>query len=269
MKSIVFAIITLIPLASVTAGAAKRVDISFAFIGNTDGSAYRGVVRGLHEANLQGRFLNQSYTLHEYSGDNLDAIDPAGYIAIVMDTGADRLQQASRRFGDHAVFNVRAHDDALREGCAANLLHVIPSDRMLADAKDQWLQKNPDAQITVSGWHPDFRKFAARDLNKRYRKKFSEPMDQYAWAGWAAIKMTSDSVARKNITDPAGMLAHLKTGLSFDGQKGLDMDFRDTGQLRQLLLVSGPGGELLGEAPVRGVTAPDNVDSLGLASCYN
>ena len=263
MKSVVFIILC---LAWSGAGA---IEIRIAFIGPDNNSAYKGVEQGIHEANLQGRFLGRSYSLHKFSSADMDAIDPAGFIAIIVSTSADDLQQAARRFTDHAILNVAVHDDGLREECSANLLHVIPSRKMLADAKAQWLQKSPGDEINVSGWHPDFVKFAARDLNKRYRKKFSEAMDQYAWAGWAAVKMASDSVARKDLTDPVALLNHLKTGLSFDGQKGFDMDFRDTGQLRQLLLIADTAGELLGEAPVRGVVAPDDVDSLGLASCYN
>ena len=267
MKFLDLTIAAFIFLGCITAGAADITEISFAFIGDTDSGAHTGVAQGIHEANLQGQFLGQNYSLEEFSGDDIDAIDPDKFIAIIVATDANNLMQAGARFKDHAVFNVSVHDDALREACAPNLLHVIPSAGMLADARAQWLQKNPDADINVSGWHPQFMKFAARDLNKRYKKRASRPMDQYAWAGWAAVKMASDSVARQNITEPGGMLEFLKTGLAFDGQKGLDMDFRDTGQLRQLVLITGPEGELLGEAPVRGVVAPDDVDSLGLASC--
>lgn len=269
MKTIFSEITALIFLWSATAGAADITEASFAFIGDAGSSAHTGVALGIHEANLQGRFLGQSYSLQEFGGDDLEAIDAGKFIAIIVATDAENLGQAGARLKDHPVFNVSVHDDALRAACAPNLLHVIPSAQMLADAEAQWLQKNPDAEISVSGWHPDFVKFAARDLNKRYKKRFSRPMDQYAWAGWAAVKMASDSVARQNITEPGAMLEFLKTGLVFDGQKGLNMDFRDTGQMRQILMLVGPGGELLGEAPVRGVVAPDDVDSLGLASCYN
>ena len=269
MKTIIFTAATFILLAATGAGAADITEVSFAFIGEVDGSAHKGVAQGIHEANLQGQFLGQNYTLQEFGEEDLEAIDPDRFIAVIVATHADDLLRAGARFSNHPVFNVSIHDDAPRKACAPNLLHVIPSAGMLADARAQWLQKNPDADVTASGWHPDFVKFAARDLNKRYKKRFSQPMDQYAWAGWAAVKMTSDSVARKNITEPGAMLEFLKTGLAFDGQKGLDMDFRDTGQLRQLVLLVDPAGELLGEAPVRGVVAPGDVDSLGLASCYD
>lgn len=241
--------------------------LRFAFVGEERAGAAAGAAQGIHEANLQGRFLGQHYSLENIAAADLEATDPAGYIAVIVAGDAALLQQVGRRFKDHAVFNVRAHDDALRAACAPNLLHVIPSSKMLADARAQWLQKHPGEEVSASAWHPDFVKFAARDLNKRYRKRFSLPMEQYAWAGWAAIKMTSDSVARKNLREPGELLEHLKTALSFDGQKGLDMNFRPTGQLRQPLLLLDAQGRLLGEAPVRGVAAPTDVDSLGLPAC--
>ncbi|MDY6982158.1 MAG: hypothetical protein SV422_03630, partial [Pseudomonadota bacterium] len=56
-------------------------------------------------------------------------------------------------------------------------------------------------------------------------------------------------------------------GLVFDGQKGLNQTFRNNGQLRQPLLLVDANGELLGEAPVRGVANVDDLDSLGLPGC--
>ncbi len=260
-------------LACATAGAADRStavrEVRFAFIGEAGGNAHSGVVQGIHEANLQGRFLGQNYTLQEFNRNDWDEIDPGEFIALIVATDADNLTRIGEHFGSHAVFNVSAHDDALRAACAPNLLHVIPSAKMLADGKAQWLQKKPDADVEASGWHPKFVKFAARDLNKRYQERFSRQLDQYAWAGWAAVKMTSDSVARKAITAPGAMLEFLKGDLGFDGQKGQGLDFRNTGQLRQLLLISDSEGTLLGEAPVRGVAKADDMDSLGLASCPN
>ena len=88
----------------------------------------------------------------------------------------------------------------------------------------------------------------------------------YAWAGWAAVKMTSDSVARENISNAKHMLIHLKTDLSFDGQKGSNMNFRETGQLRQLMILV-EDGKIVAEAPVRGFARPPTLDSLGLLNC--
>lgn len=256
-----------LPLFLGAAGAGAETALRLAFIGAEADSAYNGVLQGVKEANLQGRFLGWNYSLSRFAAADLEGLDPSPFMAFIVASGAETLRQAGRRFSGRAVLNVGAGDDALRQACSQNLLHVIPSDRMLEDAKGQWRQKSPGAEIMASGWHPDFVKFAARDLNKRFRKAFSQPMDQRAWAGWAAVKMISDSIVRKNLSDPAALLRHLKTDLSFDGQKGLDLNFRDTGQLRQLVLIASAAGELLGEAPVRGVARPDDVDSLGRPSC--
>ena len=91
-------------------------------------------------------------------------------------------------------------------------------------------------------------------------------MDDYAWAGWAAVKMITDTVARENFTEADKLLAYLKSSLTFDGQKGINMNFRPTGQLRQpILLVE--NDEIVSEAPVRGVAKPPTVDSLGILDC--
>jgi len=137
---------------------------------------------------------------------------------------------------------------------------------MKSDAVAQWQQKEPGSNVTAQAWHGDFVKFAARDLNKRFKKKQGQTMDDDAWAGWAAVKMTSDSVAREKISDAKHMLIHLKTDLSFDGQKGSNMNFRETGQLRQLMILV-EDGKIVAEAPVRGVAKPPTLDSLGLLNC--
>lgn len=268
MKKIIASGLLLCSTGALSTSAAAAVEIRFAFIGATAGGAYPGAVQGLQEANLQGRFLGQNYSLQVFSAADLATIEPAAFNAVLAATDAATVRRIGRRFAGRPVFNLSAHDDSLREDCAVNLLHVIPSARMLGDAEAQWRRKNPAAAVAASGWHPDFVKFAARDLNKRYKKNHGVPMDQYAWAGWAAVKMSSDSIARKGLNDPAALLRHLKADLSFDGQKGLDLDFRDTGQLRQPLLLVNAAGELLGEAPVRGVAPAGAVDSLGRASCY-
>jgi hypothetical protein len=62
------------------------------------------------------------------------------------------------------------------------------------------------------------------------------------------------------------MLNYLKNELSFDGQKGSDMNFRITGQLRQLILLV-ENDKIVTEAPIRGVAKPPTLDSLGILEC--
>lgn len=51
-----------------------------------------------------------------------------------------------------------------------------------------------------------------------------------AWAGWASVKILSDSIARNQFNDNTSLLQFIKTELVFDGQKGLSLNFRDTEQ---------------------------------------
>lgn len=243
---------------------ATQTEITFAYVGNIEQPAYLGVTLGLNEANLQGQFLGQKYAIETFSStanlpDKLDS-----FLAIIAAVSTDELKSLRETAGQHPVFNLVAEDDSLRSACLDNVLSIIPSKKMKQDAIAQWTEKNPKTNAVAQAWHDDFEKFAARDLNKRFRKTFDKGMDDYAWAGWAAVRMTADSVARENIIDPVTLLNHLKTNLSFDGQKGVDMSFRETGQLRQpLLLVE--NNSVVGEAPVRGVT--NDIDSLGICEC--
>ena len=245
---------------------AETIEIDFVYVGEEDQSALLGVKQGLYEANQQGQFLGQNYKLDIISPANALNHDYSKYIAVLTAADLKTFSKMSEHLPDIAIFNLSLDDDSLRASCMANALHTIPSARMKSDAVAQWHQKKPDSNVTAQAWHGDFVKFAARDLNKRFKKKQGQTMDDYAWAGWAAVKMTSDSVARENINDAKDMLSHLKTNLSFDGQKGSNMNFRETGQLRQLMILV-ENGKIVAEAPVRGVAKPPTLDSLGLLNC--
>ena len=245
---------------------AETIEIDFVYVGEQEDSALLGVQQGLFEANLQGQFLGQNYKLDIISPANALNSDYSKYIAVLTAVDINTFNKISDQLADIAVFNLILEDDVLRMSCLPNALHTIPSSSMKADAVAQWHQKKPGSNVTAQAWHGDFVKFAARDLNKRFKKKQGQTMDDYAWAAWAAVKMTSDSVARENISDAKDMLTHLKTNLSFDGQKGSNMNFRDTGQLRQLMILV-EDGKIVAEAPVRGVAKPPTLDSLGLLNC--
>jgi hypothetical protein len=242
-------------------------EVRLVYVGSSGGSVWRGVLQGLQEAKLLGRFTGHTYTVQEVSPETLGQTGPTQPpAAILVATDVETLQRLSARFAPAgvAVFNLIADVDALRQACLPNLLHIPPSARMKADAVAQWQQKHPGARVEARAWHPDFKKFAARDLNKRFRKAQGVPMDDDAWAGWVALKIISEAVARIQTTESARLLAYIRHELEFDGQKGVPHTFRDTGQLRQPLLVV-QAGKLVGEAPVRGIA--DSLDSLGLPSC--
>jgi hypothetical protein len=248
--------------------AAEPEAFRIAYVGDKAGTAWLGASQGLEEANLQGRFLGKTYRLEALEPGAAATADLQPYVAVIAAADAAVITALARANPRLPVFNVSADDDALRAACIPNLLHILPSAAMKRDAVKQWQVKNPGAKVKATAWHPAFVKFAARDLNKRFRAAFDRPMDDYAWAAWAAVKMSTDMIARTGTMTGAELLDHLRTRLLFDGQKGVDMSFRATGQLRQPLLIVDEGGQLLGEAPVRGVAPSDDaLDSLGMMEC--
>lgn len=245
---------------------AEKIEIDFAYVGAQDHSALSGVQQGIKEANQQGQFLGQSYKLDIISPAEAQNYDFSKYIAVLSAVDLEAFIKLSDYIPGSSIFNLNIEDDSLRTACLPNALHTIPSASMKSDAIKQWKLKKADSNAVAQAWHGDFVKFAARDLNKRFKKNHNKTMDDHSWSGWAAVKMTSDSVARENISTPKSMLDHLKKNLSFDGQKGSNMNFRETGQLRQLILLV-EDGRIVAEAPVRGIANPPTLDSLGLLDC--
>jgi hypothetical protein len=69
--------------------------------------------------------------------------------------------------------------------------------------------------------------------------------------GPPAVKMVADSVARLRDGNSVKLREFLKNQLVFDGQKGVDMNFHNSGQLRQPLLIM-EHGKIVGEMPTPG-----------------
>ncbi len=241
---------------------AENIEATFLFVGDKSSQAYFGANQGLVEANLQGEFLGQKYTLTNTTIDNIDSNLDSSVAAILVSDTKENFLIISKNHSNLPVFNLSLEDDDLRQVCSTNQFHTIPSHRMKDDALNQWQQKEPDSKAISQTWHPSFKKFAARDLNKRFFKTNNEKMLDEGWAGWAAVKMVSDTVARENKVDQKRIIDFLKNELDFDGQKGISMSFRDNGQLRQPILIV-EGDKIHAEAPIRGVANPPTLDSLG------
>ncbi len=244
-------------------GCAQAAEIIVFYIGDIDSSSYLGVQQGLSEANAQGEFMGTQYRVVANSeparGDN-------GAIAIIAATDPSALTELAHTHRDLAVLDVALKSSELRSQCSDNVFYVAASEAMIDDANRQWQQKMPGSSARAQAWHETFRKYAAGQLNSRFRKKFSQAMNDDAWAGWAAMKLLSDTIVRQPSITGHELINELQTNLAFDGQKGTDLSFRETGQLRQpLLLVA--DGKIVGEAPVRGVVNPSDLDSLGTQFC--
>ncbi|MEN9727188.1 MAG: hypothetical protein RL434_1554 [Pseudomonadota bacterium] len=242
----------------------QALEVKLAFLGTADSAAHRGAQQGLAEAQAQGEFLGLAYTLELIAPG---APLPAGTTAVVVAATAPALQAAVAAYKAVPVLNAALTDDTLRRLCQPNLFHTQASTEMLRDAEAQWRKANPQGPAArAQAWHPDFTRYAAAQLNKRYQHTFKEPMTDEAWAGWAAVKLLSDTVAREQTAEGAALLTALRERLAFDGQKGVDLSFRADGQLRQPLLLV-VDGALAGEAPVRGVVDIEDLDSLGRVEC--
>ena len=242
--------------ASASAGASFEI----AVVAPASSPAMQGIQMGVDESNLQGEFLGVKLSLRHVDADAL----PQAAVAVIADSPGRIPSLASKARGK-AVFNVSDGSDGVRDACLANALHVAPSDRMKADAIRQWIERSPGATVTAAAWHGEAVKFAARDLNNRFERRFGAPMDDLAWAGWFAARAIGDTLMRNPGADPSTLLRLLHEADGLDGQKGDPHSFRASGQLRQPLVIVGPAGELLGEAPVRG--AAGGLDSLGASPC--
>lgn len=227
-------------------------EFHFQYAGAEGSSAWSGLQLGIEESNIQGKFLGAAFSLSS-----------GGAIAVFADKPGS-LEKIGADANGRPVLNLSDGADALRTPCAANILHVIPSDKMKRDAAAQWRLKEPADDVSSHAWHSAAVKFSARDLNKRYTRKFGKPMDEYAWAGWFAARAVADTLMRNPDADSQKLLQLLKED-EFDGQKGDPHSFRENGQLRQPLVIVATDGKLLGEAPVRGIAT--DLDSLGATSC--
>lgn len=248
-----------------TAAMADTLNVTLHYVGPTEGQVWMGVSQGIDEANRQGRFLNQKYQLEVVEADALENTEVT--TALLMATDDAHMMKVAKlsQFANVPVININSASDELRAACIENLFHVTPSEQMRADALAQWNERNPDTPVKIQSWHEDFVKFAASQLNNRFEEGQGAPMEDDGWAGWAATKMVADSVVQTTQADAAFMLNHLKNDLVFDGQKGENTNYRENGQLRQILLVVDDNNEILAEAPLRGVAG--GLDSLGHTTC--
>jgi hypothetical protein len=241
------------------------IDVELHYLGPTEGSTWLGIQQGIDEANLQGEFLGQTYTINPISLQELSQLEAVS--AVLLSTDAKTALKVANFAAVKGVpvINIDSDADELRAACLGNLLSITASHKMKQDALAQWLSTHPDSRAHPQVWHKSFRKFAASQLNSRYSKTHDGvAMDDNAWAGWAAVKLLSDTVARTQSDDGAIMLNYLKTKLAFDGQKGIGSTFRETGQLTQLVLII-EDDKIVAEAPLRGVKG--GLDSLGMTSC--
>jgi len=258
------AILACMASASVQAQAARELQL--AYVGDPAHPAWKGIQQAHAEANLQGRFLGQQYQIETLTLSDLGDRTGAQFHAVIAAIEAEDLIRVAESLPNVPILNVAAEQDWLRQRCAHNLFHVLPSARMRADAIKQWQTQAGRGDVEARAWHSSFKRYAAAQLNRRYQSAQGEPMQDLSWAGWAGVKLVTDLLALYPQASPTELMQHLHNDLAFDGQKGQVLTFRPTGQLRQPLLLIA-GDSIVGEAPLRGVVDITDLDSLGTKEC--
>lgn len=141
----------------------------------------KGGAQGVADNNTTGQFLGHEYAFSAFlpEGDETPQAVfarefAAGARLFVMDIGADDLLAiADSEQGKGALFfNIGARDDRLRTAaCRANVLHIVPSYTMLADALAQFLvSKKWREWMLVVGRRASDQAYA--DAVRRAAKKF-------------------------------------------------------------------------------------------------
>ncbi len=123
-----------------------------------------------------------------------------------------------------------------------------------------------DGGLTAQAWAPNFERFGAPQLARRFQRAAKRPMTGHDWAGWIAARALIQAALETPNAPGAAQIAKALNGPAFvlDGFKGTRTSFRPWDrQLRQPLLLT-DGVSVIGSAPVDGVLHPKNVlDTLG------
>ena len=136
--------------------------------------AIAGARLGISDDNGTGRFLGQGFRLREVaiSDEKIEA-DPS-WSLVVADLSAPQMLALADlpAMHDATILDVATTDDALRQdSCRANLLHVLPSRAMLADALMQYLVTKNWRQIMLLAGHEPADGLYAEAM-RRAAKKF-------------------------------------------------------------------------------------------------
>ncbi len=209
-------------------------DLPLYFYGDMPSDEWHGAIQGLLEANTQGKFLQLNYKLiHKTNLDNVKADKP---YAVISSLSPAKLRQALLANPQIPFLNVSSMPEHFSSLCAPNLFYIRPHPSSLVAAEADWKAKGRiEAKVVL--WHHSFKKYAAAQLNKRYKQNADRRMNAESWAGWASVKLFSDTLARNGPESEISIVNFLKKSLAFDGQKGKDLFFNSYNYLEQPLLV--------------------------------
>ena len=120
--------------------------------------------------------------------------------------------------------------------------------------------------LVASGWHWTWERHGAPQLNQRFDRRADRHMNDVDWAGWAAVRIVVEAMARSRSTETATLRDMLVSPeLTFDSYKGAPVNFRPWNhQLRQPILLH-VHNAVVARAPIEGFLHQTNtLDTLGL-----
>lgn len=184
MKKLALIFVLALCVFDVLAKAEVKVDrLSLVYLGqkNTAESGIPGASLGIEDDNTTGRFMHQAFDLQESliepnedAAPHLKKLIAKGHRHIIVDLPEEQIKTLSQmpEAQDVLLYNISSSHDALRnEACSANLLHLLPSHAMKADALAQYFSKKRWQKLfLVSGPTQDDQVYAA--AIQRSAKKF-------------------------------------------------------------------------------------------------
>jgi hypothetical protein len=133
------------------------------------------------------------------------------------------------------------------EPCRSFGFYLSPSDatiRRASEARARQAGAAPGEAGPPVLWHHTLTRFGAAQLNDRFRRRFGGEMTSRAWAGWAAMKILTESALRSRSTRGVDIARYMTSRTArFDGHKGEPLSFdARSGELRQpLYVIAGEG----------------------------
>jgi ABC transporter substrate binding protein (PQQ-dependent alcohol dehydrogenase system) len=151
----------------------------------------QGAQLGVADNNTTGRFTGQSFALIEAivpeNGDvaaGFRELTAKGIRLVVTDLGASQLLSVAGlpEAGSVTLFNAAAADDRLRgEDCHTNVLHLLPSRAMLADALVQYLVAKRWQNLLLVVGHGDGDREFASDIRHAAQKFQARIVQEKPW----------------------------------------------------------------------------------------
>ena len=210
-------------------------ELNVIFDGSKETDAWFGLTQGIKEANTQGKFLNLKYTVVDFN--HLARTKDSTSTIIISTRSSRRNGELAREYPSIPIFSVLPSSNTPSRPCAKNILYTRPSSQVMKKVTDLWRIEHPNTNARAQLWHHSFKKYAAAQLNKRFKITADKSMSDESWSSWAAVKLFSDVAARSN--NPSALLLNPKetSTLAFDGQKGVDLNFNSELELLQPVLI--------------------------------